>query len=239
VIALRLALALVVAAATLLLGASAGGAFAGSAHQGVPAGAPNGVEGEVPVGDALEVSGQPMRLSIFYTADVPSRVVRFYADAFRARGLIPVLSAAGPAHVSAFDPADGLQRFVSALAQPDGQTLVMTGCVNPSRPAQLLHGGAGSSLPLPSGHRGFAGFRSRDGEALGESARFLSALSVPELAAFYRQALARDGYGESAGAGDGLLLFQKRGASVSVALQKLSPGAGAAVFVTRIGGDPR
>lgn len=239
-IALRLALALALAAATLLLGASAGGAFAPNAPLTIPAGAYPRAEGEIPVGDALEVSGQPMRLSIFHTADLPSRIVRFYADAFRARGLIPVLSAAdGPAHVSAFDPGDGLQRFVSALAQPDGQTLVMTGAVDPRHPSWLLPGALGLSLPVPSEHRALFAFRSRDGEARAESARFFSALSVHDLARFYRQALARDGYLENAGSGEGLLLFQKPGANVSVAMQKLSARAGSAVFVTRIDGDAR
>jgi hypothetical protein len=237
--ALRLLLALAVAASTLLLGASAGGAFTRSVRVATPSGVHPRAAGAIPVGDALEVSGQPMQLSIFYSADPPSRVVRFYADAFLARGLIPVLSRpGGPAHVSAFDPGDGLQRFVSAISQPGGQTLVMTGTVDPRRPAQLLSV-AGVSLPLPPERSSLLGFRSQDGEALAQSARFLSALSVGELAAFYRQALAGDGYLERTGGGEGLLLFQKPGASVSVAMQKLSPKRGAAVFVTRIDGDAR
>jgi hypothetical protein len=240
VIGLRLTFALAAAAATLALGASAGGAFAGNADAAAMASGGRATPGEIPVGDALEVSGQPMRLSIFYTSDRPSRVVMFYADAFRARGLLPVLSGAdAPAHVSVFDPADGLQRFVSALAQPDGQTLVLTGTVDPRRPAQLLRSASGASVPIPPEHRAFLGFRSRDGEARAESAQFSSALEVGEVGRFYRQALGRDGYVESAGAGEGLLLFRRPGASISVALQKLSAGAGSAVFVTRIEGDPR
>ena len=87
-IALRMALALAAASASLMAGAWAGGAFAstGGSAAGRPA-------GEIPVGDDLEVSGQPMRLSLFYTADPPGRVIAFYADAFRARGLLPVRSA--------------------------------------------------------------------------------------------------------------------------------------------------
>jgi hypothetical protein len=240
VIGLRLTFALAAAAATLALGASAGGAFAGNADAAAMASGGRATPGEIPVGDALEASGQPMRLSILYTRDRPSRVVMFYADAFRARGLLPVLSGAdAPAHVSVFDPADGLQRFVSALAQPDGQTLVLTGTVDPRRPAQLLRSASGASVPIPPEHRAFFGFRSRDGEARAESAQFSSALEVGEVGRFYRQALGRDGYVESAGAGEGLLLFRRPGASISVALQKLSAGAGSAVFVTRIEGDPR
>lgn len=238
--ALRLLLALAAAATTLLLGASAGGAFDRSVKPAAPAASYPRAAGEIPIGDALEVSGQPMRLSVFHTADLPSRVVRFYADAFRARGLIPILSGEdAPAHVSAFDPGDGLQRFVSALSQGDGNTLVMTGTVDPRRPAMLLPGADGVSFPVPSERRALLGFRSRDGEARAESARFLSSLSVGEVSRFYRQALGREGYVEVAGGGEGFLSFQKPGASLSVALQKLAAQSGSAVFVTRIDGDAR
>jgi hypothetical protein len=235
--ALRLSLALAGAVTTLLLGATAGGAFAGSDP---PAQSSRGrVAGEVPIGDALEVSGQPMRLSIFHTADRPSRVVAFYAEAFRARGLLPVLSGLDAlAHVAVFDPGDGLQRFISAVAQPDGQTLVVTGTADPRHPPLLLGDGR-TSLPIPSEHRSYFGFRSDDGPAHAESAQFLSALPVGEVARFYRQALARDGYVENGGGGDGLLLFGKTGGNLAVALQQLSAARGSAVFVTRIDGDAR
>ena len=163
-------------------------------------------------------------------------MVAFYADAFRARGLLPVLSVS-PAHVAVFDAADGLQRFVTAVAQPDGQTLVLTGSVDPRRPAELLRSASGASLPIPPEHTAFFGFRSRDGQAHAESAQFSSALSIREVAGFYRQALRREGYVEGSEGGEGLLLFRRPGASISVALQKLSAGAGSAVFVTRIDGE--
>ena len=236
-IAVRVAIGLAVAAATLGLGASVGGAFAGTAAA-APGRAAARAAGEIPVGDALEVSDQPMQLSIFYTGDPPSRVVAFYADAFRARGLLPILTEA-PAHVSVFDPGDRMQRFVSALTQPDGQTLVLTGTVDPRRPAQLLRSASGASLPIPPGHRAFFGFRSRDGQVGAESAQFSSALSIREVAGFYRQALGRDGYVENAGGAEGILLFHRPGGTISVALQRLSAAAGSAVFVTRIdGGAP-
>jgi hypothetical protein len=235
VIALRMALALAAASASLMAGAWAGGAFAstGGSAAGRPA-------GEIPVGDDLEVSGQPMRLSLFYTADPPGRVIAFYADAFRARGLLPVRSAPdAPAHVSVFDPADRLQRFVSALPQPDGRTLVLTGAVDPRRPAQLLPGVAPVTFPLPPGHRSLTGFRSRDGAARAESAHFLSARPAGEVMRFYRQALASEGYVESGAGGSGLLLLGKPGATLFVAARSLEAGAGSAVFVTRVEGDPR
>ena len=235
--ALRLSLAALAAVLALLAGAWGGGAFAGGADLASP---PERPAGEIPVGDELEVSGQPMRLSLFSTADPPARVAAFYADAFRARGLLPILSTDGaPAHVSVFDPADGLQRFVSALPQPDGRTLVLTGAVDPRRPARFPPGADAVSIPLPPGHRGLLAFRSLDGHARGESAHFLSAMPAGEVIRFYRQSLASDGYAESGGGGDGLLLFARPGANLSLAIQKLDAGTGSAVFVTRIEGDPR
>lgn len=249
-IALRMAAALCSASAVLLAGAFGGGALsldgagrsgAKAADRGTPSGASHpGDGGEIPVADSLEVSGQPMRLAVLSTPDPPSRVIAFYADAFRARGLVPVVSPGDAfAHVSVFDPADGLQRFVSALPQPDGRTLVMTGTTDPRRPA-LLHGiGGGATLPVPPGHRGYLSFRSVDGEVRAESAQFVTPLPLAGIAAFYREALGREGYAQTPAPGDALLTFARAGGTFSVAMQKLAQDGGSGVFVTRIEGAAR
>src|SRR5205814_9860628 len=96
----------------------------GSAPLG--AGTP-GSSSALSVGDGLEVSGQPMQLSLFYPPDSPRRVIQFHAEAFRARGLLPVIAGdEALAHVAVFEPGSGLQRFISAVPQPDGQTLVLS-----------------------------------------------------------------------------------------------------------------
>jgi len=238
---LRLLGSFALVAAVLLGGAWMGGAFAESAGSAPrPRLAEPRREGEIPVGDALEVSGQPMQLSLFYTADPPRRVALFYADAFRARGLLPVLAAdEGLAHVSAFDPATGRQRFISAIPQPDGQTLVLVGTADPRHPPRFMSGPEGASFPVPPAHRAFIGFRSTDGGARAESAQFVSALGPGEVAGFYRRSLAGEGFSERPDSSASLLSFARPGATVSVALQKLEEQQGAAVFVTRIeGGVP-
>ena len=239
--ALRLLVSCGVATAALLAGAWMGGAFAETAG-GAPRpwlGEPRR-EGAIPIGDALEVSGQPMQLSLFYTADPPRRVALFYADAFRARGFLPVLAAdAELAHVSVFDPASGRQRFVSAIPQPDRQTLVLIGTTDPRRPPRFMSGPGGASFPVPPEHRAFVGFRSMDGATKAESAQFVSPLGPGEVAGFYRRSLAGEGFVERPESSAGLLSFARPGASVSVALQKLADSQGAAVFVTRIEGDLR
>ena len=219
---LRLLGSFALVAAVLLGGAWMGGAFAESA------GSEPRREGEIPVGDALEVSGQPMQLSLFY------------ADAFRARGLLPVLAADEDlAHVSAFDPATGRQRFISAIPQPDRQTLVLVGTADPRHPPRFMSGPEGASFPVPPAHRAFIGFRSTDGGARAESAQFVSALGPGEVAGFYRRSLAGEGFSERPDSSASLLSFARPGATVSVALQKLEEKQGAAVFVTRIeGGVP-
>lgn len=257
--ALRLAAASCCASVALFAGAWAGGASVhGGAQQlhrrqpGQPAvshatpkddpgllapGYPAGGS-EIAVGDSLEVAGQPMRLSVFGTADRPSRVVAFYAEAFRARGLLPVVSPEDSfAHVSAFDPADGLQRFASALPAPGGRTLVMIGTLDARRPSFLLRGDASRSLPIPREHGPLLAFGSVDGPARAESAQFLSGLSKEGIAAFYRAALLAQGYAERPDGPEGLLTFGRPGAMLSVAARQVQGGS--AVFVTRTEGSAR
>jgi hypothetical protein len=240
--ALRLSIGVVMAGAVLLGGTWAGGALAELAprRQARAGGEQSDLRGggEVRLGDALEVNGQPMELSLFYTPDPPAAVIRFHADALRARGLTPIVSAdPALAHAAAFDPESGLQRFINAVAQPDGHTLVMVGATNPRRPLSLMDAADAASFPLPPGHRAFLGFRSVDRGARSESAQFVSTLGPREVASFYRAALGAQGFGERAGAStEGLLTFTKARVTLWIALQKLDERGGAAVFVTRTDG---
>jgi hypothetical protein len=231
--ALRVIGACACAVAVLLAGAWSGGALA------LPARPPSHArEGEIPVGDALEVGGQPMRLSLFYTSDAPVRVIRFYADAFRGRGLLPIVAAdPGLSHVAAFDPGEHRQRFVTAVSQLRGQTLVLLGSIDRRRTS--LTRTAATSFPVPDPHRGYLAFRSSDAGSSAESAQFVSPLAPVKVASFYRDALARAGYRETTDTpGGALLTFTRPGAAVSVAMQTLEGAAGSAVFVTRSEGQP-
>jgi hypothetical protein len=241
--ALKLGGALFGAALMLLLGAWAGGAFAparaaagrSSRTTSELSYASRAADSEIEIGDALEVSGQPLQLSIFYTSDPPREVASFYAQAFQARKLIPIAAAEDRvAHVSAFDPGDGLQRFINAVAQPDGQTLVMVGITNPRKPPKLLNGSDGASFPVPD-NRAFLGYRSEDAGARAESAQFVSAKSAVDVAAFYRKELGAQGWAERrADSSEAMLLFEKGPETLSVALQALDEKKGAAVFVNRL-----
>jgi len=240
VTALRVLVALLAAAAILAGGASMGGAFASpQAPQRREDPGYTGAEGQIGIGDALEVSGQPMQLSLFYTGDPTLKVVGFYGDAFQARGVTPIVAGdAHMAHVSGFDRRDGVQRFITAIAQPDGNTLVMVGLTNPRKPPKLMNAASAASFPVPAENRGFLGFKSEDPGARAESGQYVSSLSTDEVAAFYRAKLPALGWSEK-DSSDGLLYFQKPGQTLSVALQKLDAARGAAVFVNRVEGDAR
>ena len=242
--ALRLLFSTCCAVVVLGLGAWAGGAFApAQAARGRPARATSelsyaakATESEIEIGDALEANGQPLQLSVFYTSDPPPTVAAFYAQAFQARHLMPIAGAEERvAHVSAFDPGDGLQRFINAVAQPDGQTLVMVGVTNPRRPPRLMDGAQSASFPVPGENRAFLGYRSEDAGSKAESAQFVTRQTPAETAAFYRKELAAQGWAErKADSSDAMLLFEKGGETLSVALQALDAKQGAAVFVNRL-----
>ena len=244
----RAAIALFSACAVLLAGAWAGGAFApalaqpaGPRRAGMPDGPPAQREAtEIPVADALVVNGAPMQLSVSYTTDRPFQVVEFYAAAFRSRGLFPIGTGdARFGHVSVFDPADGLQRSVTALAEPSGLTLVLLAVSDPRRFAFVPAREPDAPYPIPDDHRAFLGYRSQDGEARAHSGQFVTRMAPAQVAAFYRQTLSAQGYAERTGDSfAGLLVFEKGGSVVSVAAQALQEDAGAAVFVNRREGSP-
>ena len=247
--ALRTLLALAGAAAVLLGGAWAGGALTPAAHAaaGRPSRATDDLayakDGEIPVGDALVVNGQPMQLSIFYTKDAPRRVIEFYGQAFIDRGLSPIVSQEpSMEHVAVFDPEDGMQRFITAVPQADGQTMVMVGITNPRKPPKLLRGARAAGFPVPEEHRAFLGYRSDDMGARAETGQFVTSLTTAQTVAFYRERLANDGWAERKDeSGEGMTMFSKDDFTLSVAVQALAaPGesgkTGAAVFVNKLQG---
>ena len=242
-------LAAVLGAAAVLAGGSwAGGAFSrAEAAPGRPPratdgqGYPGGREGEIPIGDALVVNGQPMQLSLFVTDDLPPRVIEYYRAAFEKRGLIPIAHAEESlGHVSVFDPEDGLQRFITAVPQPDGQTMVMVGITNPRKAPRFTLAAASMPFPVPAEQRGFLGYESKDGATKSQNGQFASPLTAQASLAFYRKALAAQGYAENVReSSESVAVFGKASVTVTVAVQALDDKSGSMVFVNRIeGGQP-
>jgi hypothetical protein len=247
--ALRASLAVVLALGILGIGAWAGGAFPrAQAEPGPPPRAriaseyPRGAGGEIRVGDSLVVNGQPMQLSIFYTADPAARVIDFYAASFRESGLVPLARVEGQlGHVSVLDPRGGLQRFITALPAPGGQTLVMTGAVDPRKAPQLLTAARRAPFPVPAEHRAFLGYSSDDAGAKADAGQFVTALGCEEVREYYRRELRLRGFEErKRESTPAMLQFSKPGGeAVSVAVQALGTERGAAVFVNQTRGDLR
>jgi len=245
---LRTAIAVLATAAVLLTGAWAGDACVPARAQSgrpprarLPDAPPSARESaEIPVGDALAVNGQPIQLSVLYTADPPAQVAEFYAAAFRARGLLPI--AAGDdrlGHVSVFDPSDGLQRSVTALPEPSGHTLVLLGVSDPRHTARLVARTPSAPYPLPDGHRAFLGYSSEDGGVRAYSGQFVTSLAAGQVADFYRERLTAQGYAERTDhSGAGLLVFARTGSTLSIAVQSLEKRSGTAVFVNQTEGAP-
>jgi hypothetical protein len=186
----------------------------------------------------LAVNGQRMQLSAFVTTDSPQRVVDFYREAFARRDLIPVAAAQERlGHVSVFDPKDGLQRFVTAIPERQGHTLVLLGVTDP-REFAVSRSASHSPYPVPEQHRAFVGYDSVDGPVRGQSGQFVSGLSAAEVARFYRGRLAERGFVEGPESSAGLLTFARGAEQISVAVQSLEQEHGAAVFVARVERGP-
>ena len=203
-------------------------------------GYPGGREGEIPIGDALVVNGQPMQLSLFVTEDPPQRVIEYYRAAFEKRGLIPIAHAEESlGHVSVFDPEDGFQRFITAVPQPDGQTMVLVGITNPRKAPRFTRAAASMPFPVPAEQRGFLGYEAKDGATRSHNGQFASPLTAPASLAFYRKALAAQGYVENVReSSESVAVFGKPGVTITVAAQALDDKRGSMVFVSRIeGGD--
>jgi len=218
---MRMLFGLAATAAVVLAGGAAGGAFATTRE--APA--------RIRIGDSLEVNGQPMQLSLFSTSDPPAQVVAFYTAAFLERGLLPVTFAG---HVSVFDPKDGLQRFVTAIAQPNAETLVLIGSTNPRKPPLLLRSAKAAKVAVPEGSRAFLGYASDDDGVHAESAQFVTSEPPEQVAAFYRQSMSAKGFRERAESAPSFLQFDKGGESFSAGIQALDDKGGAAVFVQRL-----
>jgi hypothetical protein len=103
-----------------------------------------------------------------------------------------------------------------------------------------MDGAKSASFPVPEENRGFLGYRSEDAGSRAESAQFLSSLPVAQVAAFYRKELPARGWAErTRDSSESMILFDRSGETLSVAMQALDDKSGAAVFVNRIEGGSR
>jgi hypothetical protein len=84
------------------------------------------------------------------------------------------------------------------------------------------------------------GYESQDGAARSQNGQFVSSLSAPAVLAYYRKALAAQGYRENAReSSESMAVFASAGATVTVAVQALAEKGSSMVFVNRIEGGER
>jgi hypothetical protein len=247
----RIATACAASGCVLVSGAWLGGALAPAARaargpapratDGQPAYPARGGAGEIALGDGLAVNGQPMQLSLFFTADPPAKVVAWYGATLTAKGLVPIARAdAQVAHVSVFDPDDGLQRSVTALPQASGETMVLVSVTNPRKPPRILTGARRAAFPVPEEHRAFLSYDSEDAGTRAQSAHFLTALPAAAVLDWYRKELLALGFAEQASDSTrGLSTFRRGPVAIAVAVQALDAEKGAVVFVNRVEGGAR
>jgi hypothetical protein len=143
--------------------------------------------------------------------------------------------------VSVLDPQDGLQRFITVLPAPGGQTMVMTGAVDPRKAPELVTAARRAPFPVPEEHRAYLGYSSDDAGARADSGQFVTALAPERVREYYRRELLGRGFEErKRESTPSLLQFAKSGGeAVTVAVQALGDREGAAVFVSQTRGDGR
>lgn len=240
--ALGLLFAVGVAAVGLWAGASGADDQTPPPKSGIAA-PPNATGEPIHLGDTLRVDGAPMEIDVAIVSDPPQQVATWYAKEWKALGLKAVIAGSGNLwHASVFDPGDGLQRSVTAIGQPDGQTLVMPTLTTPRHPVDPLHGARRSPVPVPPNARAYLDSEAVDSGVRGYSAQFLSPQTANEIVGFYARELPAKGWELIArdtpakGSDPWSASFRKGPAHLEVQaapLERLSPeGRGTAVFLT-------
>lgn len=155
----------------------------------------------IPLGESMELFGQPSQLSLFWTVDSPEEVARLYTDTWKAAGFEPHLTRLDRAtHVSAIDPETGLMRAVTILAQAE-ETLVLPAITDVRVMPDLTSQRA--PVPVPENARAYMGHSADDTSQLTFTGSYLVPLRPEQVLRFYERELAGEGYERREGFGKG------------------------------------
>jgi hypothetical protein len=152
--------------------------------------------GEVPIGDMLEMWGQPSQLNMFWTNDSADEVARTYSDAWKAAGFEPRTQRIDRVvNVSFVETTTGLMRTVTIMEAGD-QRVVLPGLTDirvapdttPDR----------SPVPVPEGASGFVAHTADDSGSVAYNASYAAPIASDTIIAFYRAEMTRLGYTERA-----------------------------------------
>jgi hypothetical protein len=184
----------------------AGGLFAGAPevrasgpsnpmHLSAPPGLAHGTA-EVPIGDALELWGQPTRLDLFWTRDPVAEVTRTYVDAWKAAGFDPqVRKLDKVTSVSAVDNSTGLMRTVTVMDSGD-ERLVIPGLTDIRVFPDVSS--AHAPVPIPEDADSFLANSADDTTSVSYSATFLMPTPADDVILFYMTEMKKRGYAEEA-----------------------------------------
>jgi hypothetical protein len=154
--------------------------------------------GEVPLGESMELWGQPTRLSTFWTPDPVVEVVRIYVEAWQKSGLDPqVREIDKVTAVHALESETGLMRSVTVIDLGEERLVVPN--VSDVRTIPDL-GPRHAPVPIPENATAYLGQVADDTTSLTFSANYLVPLEPDRLLAFYKRELEPDGYEVQQGA---------------------------------------
>ncbi|RMG12573.1 MAG: hypothetical protein D6729_16335 [Deltaproteobacteria bacterium] len=186
--------------------------------------------GQARVADSLEVSGLPVEMATFQTADAPETVIDFYAKAFAAEGLeVQVTDSRGEAGggVVAWDERTRLRRQVMVIRQ-GGETHVFPSLLRDQPPLEI---GALRPTGLPPGPDGallISEVAARDGRVRSRTYSMVTQVPLEAAHRSLRERLRRAGFS----------VRPTRDTGVGLVLEAKGP-AGAVYSYTLNGGDGR
>lgn len=190
--------------------------------------------GEVPLGDGLEIWGQPVQLSLFWTPDETDTVTTSYLDAWESAGLVTSEKRMGNVSiVSALDESTGLMRSVTVLEHESGERLVLPGITDiRSMPDPTP---TGAPVPVPDNAKAYMAHVADDVVALTYSGSFIVPMAPSRIVRFYEVELGKAGYVPSprmsAGARSDVAEWTRGPESITVAASALEKQDAASSFV--------
>jgi hypothetical protein len=160
---------------------------------GAPA-APDDANGEVSLGDSMQLNGRPTRLSMFWTPDETDEIVRVYSEAWKKAGFIPqVRTLDRVTSVTIVENETGLMRSVTI--SDAGDQRMVTPSVSDIR--QFPDSSPRTApVPVPENAQMYLSQVADDANAVSYHATFLMPNSPAQAVEFYKIEMGKLGYAE-------------------------------------------
>lgn len=147
---------------------------------------------EVSLGDSMELWGRPSRLTMFWTADESSEIIRTYLEAWKDVHSQPVVRRLDRVtSASVLEPETGLMRSVSVTDVGD-QRLVVPSLTDVRAFPDL--GARHAPVPVPENAKAYLSQVADDSSSVSYHATFLIPISPARAVEFYKVELGKLGY---------------------------------------------